>query len=65
MFSHRAWGYWLTVIGGAAVVLGGMFEPALALALPPRGGPGPLIGIGLPLAGLVVAALVLARRYRK
>jgi hypothetical protein len=64
MFSFRGWGYGLTVAGGAAIVLAETLEPALALARPPRGGPGPLIGMGLPLAGLVVAALAVARRFR-
>jgi hypothetical protein len=60
----RGWGYCLTIAGGAAVVLAATLDPALALARPPRGGPGPLIGMGLPLAGLVVAALAVARRFR-
>ena len=64
MLSRRVWAYCLTIFGAAAILLTGMLEPALALARPPRGAPGPLIGIGLPLAGLVVAAVALARRWR-
>jgi hypothetical protein len=53
----------LTGVGLAALYY---FEPALAMAKPlPRGGPGPLIGIGLPVAGAVVATLLIVRRFRR
>jgi hypothetical protein len=56
----------LSALAGVGLV--GLFccEPALAMAKPlPRGGPGPLIGLGLPLAGAVVATALIARRFRR
>jgi hypothetical protein len=39
-------------------------DPSFAQMSLPRGGPAPLIGmIGLPIAGLVIAAVWLARRW--
>jgi len=32
---------------------------------PPKAGPAPLIGVGLPMVGTVLAALLLARRVRR
>lgn len=29
------------------------------------GGPGPLIGVGLPIAGVVLATVFIARRFRR
>ena len=57
--------YCLAIFGSAAVALVAMFEPALAFARPPRGAPGPLIGMGLPLAAVVVAGLAAAGRLRR
>ena len=65
MLSFRGWAYRLTAMACAAVVLAAIIDPAFALALPPRGGPGPLIGMGLPLVGLVVATVAIARRLRR
>lgn len=57
-------GYCSVVVGGAAVALLTMSEPALAYALPPRGGPAPLIGAGASVVA-VAAALWIARKYRR
>jgi hypothetical protein len=51
----------LAVIAVTALIAA---EPALAFARPPRGAPAPLLGIGLPLAGGVLALVMLARRYK-
>lgn len=58
------WARSVSVLGGLSVVLLAMFEPALAND-PIRGAPGPLIGIGLPIAGVVLVALMVARSFRR
>jgi hypothetical protein len=55
----------LTGLAIAALALMGLFDPAFAFARPPRPTPVPLIGVGLPLAGCVLAALAIARRFRR
>lgn len=63
----RYWGGWayaIFVLGAFGAALLATVDPALALARPPRGGPGPLLGLGLPAAGVVVA-LLLARCFRR
>lgn len=61
----------LVVAGGTALVLGMTVLPDLLHAvdtgvrIPPRGGPAPLIGIGLPIAGAVLATVYFARRFRR
>jgi hypothetical protein len=57
--------YCLAIFGTATAALVAKFEPALAFARPPRGAPGPLIGMGLPLAAVVVAGLAVAGRFRR
>ena len=64
----RSWNPWvccLTIVGGAAVALLGMSDPALSFARPPRSAPGPLIGMGLPVAGIIVATLAAVCRFRR
>ena len=39
-----------------------MTDPALAVVRP---GPAPLIGVGLPLVGGVLAAIMVVRRFRR
>ena len=65
MLLFRDWAYCLTAMAGVGIVVAANIDPAFALALPPRGGPGPLIGMGLPLVGLVVATVAIARRLRR
>lgn len=65
----RVRGVWVFafVFGVIGAALLATMDPALALAWPPKppkGGPGPLLGLGLPAAG-VVAVLLLARRFRR
>jgi hypothetical protein len=50
-------------IGGACAVMA-FPEIASASAFIPKGAPAPLIGVGLPLLGGVVATLVLALRRK-
>jgi hypothetical protein len=66
--------YWMgCVLLGAAVAslaLLAAVDPAFAQCFPrgacasPEPAPGPLIGVGLPLAGAVVAALLVVRHFR-
>lgn len=56
--------YAIFVVGACGMALLAMLDPALAMARPPRGAPGPLLGLGLPAAGVTVAVL-LARRFRR
>jgi hypothetical protein len=55
------------ILGAAAFALGLGFVPEFAYAgdVPPRGAPIPLIGLGLPIAGAVVATVLVARRFRR
>ena len=39
--------------------------PRSACQPPPQGAPGPLIGVGLPLAGAALATLLIVRRFRR
>jgi hypothetical protein len=53
-------------LGGLAAFLLGTIDPALAQRVSgTRGGPAPLIGVGLPIAGAVIATVLLARRFRR
>jgi len=61
------WGGWLglaALLGTAAVAFLTIADPAFAFAKPPSGAPGPLIGVGLPVGAVVLAALV-ARHFRR
>jgi hypothetical protein len=61
------WVFAAFVFGILGVAFLATMDQALAMAWPPkppRGGPGPLVGLGLPAAG-VVAVLFLARRFRR
>lgn len=63
----RYWGGWAYVIfavGAFGVCVLATLDPAMAMARPPRGAPGPLLGLGLPAAGVAVAVF-LARRFRR
>ena len=63
----------LSKIQWAMVILGsvGVAATALIVADPafagrvPRGGPAPLIGVGLPIIGGVLIALEFVRRFRR
>ena len=68
----RRGGVWrvFALAGLSAFSLGLVIFPDLVVAgvfirSPPRFGPAPLIGVGLPLVGAVVAVLFAARRYRR
>lgn len=63
MRSLGGWAYSVAVLGGFAVALVAMVEPALAQFI--RGGPAPLIGVGLPFAGVVLVAVMVARSFRR
>ena len=60
-------GRFVIVIGliGVALNLMGLFDSALAFARPPHPAPAPLVGVGLPLAGFVLAAIALVQRFRR
>jgi hypothetical protein len=60
--SGYAYAVLTVALAGAGLLA--TIDPALALARPPRGGPGPLLGLGLPAAG-VIAVLLIARRFRR
>lgn len=64
MRSTDRWAYCFVFLGLAAVAVMAMVDPALALSQPPKGAPGPLIGVGLPVGAVVVAALI-ARHFRR
>lgn len=54
------------VLGGLVVFLLGAIDPAFAQRVSgTRGAPGPLIGVGLPIAGAVIATVLVARRFRR
>jgi hypothetical protein len=57
----------VALAGIVALVLGLAIFPDLLLAGGTRisPGPAPLIGVGLPIAGAVVAAVLVARHYRR
>jgi hypothetical protein len=55
----------LAAVGVFALGLAAFPELLFAGPVPtrPSGGPAPLIGVGLPIAGAVVAAVLVARHY--
>jgi hypothetical protein len=60
----------LVAAGLSSFSLGLIIFPDLLFAgvfirSPPRFGPAPLVGVGLPVAGAVVAIVLAARRYRR
>jgi hypothetical protein len=64
------WWILLGLSGASVFSLGLVIFPDLLFAgvfikSPPRYGPAPLIGMGLPVAGAVVAVVLAARRYRR
>jgi len=66
----RRWWTLLGLSGVTAFSFGLMVFPDLLFAgvfikSPPRFGPAPLIGMGLPVAGAVVAVVLAARRFRR
>lgn len=64
----RCGGWLVGVLAGAGIfALGLAVFPELVFAgpVPPNPGPAPLIGVGLPIAGAVVAAVLVARHYRR
>lgn len=54
----------LSCAGVAAAIGLSVVDPAFAQRIP-RGGPAPLIGVGLPLLGGVLATLFVVRRFRR
>lgn len=58
------WEYAVLILGVIAGALLATADPALAFARPPSGGPIPVLGVGLPAAGVVVT-LLLAHRFRR
>jgi len=68
--QRRRWWILLGLSGVSAFSFGLAIFPDLLFAgvfikSPPRFGPAPLIGMGLPVAGAVVAVVLAARRYRR
>jgi hypothetical protein len=61
-WSGCAYAAFIIAMAGAALLAA--IDPAFALARPPRGGPGPLLGLGLPAVG-VIAVLLFGRRFRR
>jgi hypothetical protein len=57
--------YCMLALGSVVACLLMAVDPALALGGEPQHSPAPLIGVGLPIAGGVVVALLLVRRFRK
>jgi hypothetical protein len=55
----------LVVVGVFALGLAAFPELVLAGPVPPNPGPVPLIGVGLPIAGAVVATVLVALRFRR
>lgn len=55
----------LSCAGVAAVIGLSVVDPAFADRTIPRGGPAPLIGVGLPLLGGVLATLFVVRCFRR
>jgi hypothetical protein len=68
--GHQTVRFAFCVLAGLGILVGGgVVEPDLVLAgfndPPPSGGPAPLIGIGLPIAGAVVATVLVAHHFRR
>jgi hypothetical protein len=68
--QQRRWWILLGLSAASAFSLALVIFPDLLFAgvfikSPPRFGPAPLIGMGLPVAGAVVAVVLAARRYRR
>jgi hypothetical protein len=66
--QQRRWWSLLGLSAVSAFSFGLVVSPDLLFAgvfikSPPRFGPAPLIGVGLPVAGAVVAVVLAARRY--